>query len=53
MTFVYYLSISKDQLNEQKQELTRKCQKQKEEDAAALAEEGIELLFNIYRKGLC
>jgi hypothetical protein len=41
MTFILYLNLSKEDLNEKKQKLTRKCQKQKEEDAAALAEEGI------------
>jgi hypothetical protein len=40
MTFIVYLNLSKEDLNEKKQKLTRKCQKQKEEDAAALAEEG-------------
>jgi hypothetical protein len=40
MTFVMYLNLSKQDLNERKDELAKKCQKQKEEDAAALAEEG-------------
>ena len=41
MTFVLYLNMSKQDLNDQKEVLTKRCQKQKEEDAAALAEEGI------------
>jgi hypothetical protein len=41
MTFVLYLNVSKQDLNDQKVVLTKRSQKQKEEDAAALAEEGI------------
>jgi hypothetical protein len=41
MTFVLYLNVSKQDQNDQKEVLTKRCQKQKEEDAAALAEEGI------------
>jgi hypothetical protein len=40
ITFITYLNLSKQDLNEQKDLLAKKCQQQKEEDAAALAEEG-------------
>jgi hypothetical protein len=36
---VFLLNQSKDQLEVQKEQLTKRCQRQKEEDAAALAEE--------------
>jgi hypothetical protein len=39
MAFSLLISESKDQLEEQKAHLTKKCQKQKEEDAATLADE--------------
>lgn len=40
-------------MNEQKEQLRRKCQAKKEEDAATLAEEGNVLMDNMdYREGL-
>jgi hypothetical protein len=39
MSFVFLLNQSKAQLEVQKEQLTKRCQRKKEEDAAALAEE--------------
>ena len=40
MAFITFLSHGKNELNHRKADMAKKCQRQKEDDAAALADEG-------------
>ena len=55
MAFITFLSHGKNELNHRKADMAKKCQRQKEDDAAALADEGNESINLTYlnRKGLC
>ena len=58
MAFITFLSHGKNELNKRKNDMAKKCQKQKEDDAAALADEGnyysyILTDYHNYREGLC